>query len=383
MTHIALPPPLAPARPATHPASHYAPHPHGAAQAGGPAVRPALQAASFQVLAAAVVMLQDRAAWPVAWAAGAAALGALSPATQGWPTPALRLLAGVMLGSASLLGSDWGVTAALAALALAPGAALQSVAGAALAAMPAALATALVPTPERAGLTLLAFLAALLGPIQAQAAPADPATAEPHQNRPSIPDIQRILGRDQVTGLPNRLGLAHLLADETGRAATANTALSVLLIRLDEVPTQPRLATRPVMAAVADTLQSALQRPFDRLAWMGAGRFAAILPFTDALGADQVARRMAETMAPASAAEHTAARCPRSTLSIGIATYAGRGTIGDTILLQQAEEAESAALAAGGARIVRYDPMAATLRPKSFAERDPEGARLVAAKAGT
>lgn len=405
MTHIALP--QAPSRgpiaaglpaplaaPASTPAAS-APSgaPMGLLAAAAPALTPPARSATFQTLAALLVLMQDVALWPAAWAAGAAALGALNTAARPigmqaasraglhWATEALRLLAGTMLGVASLLGSDWGTVVGLTALALTPTTpGLPAPMPAALVALPAALAAAAVPTPERAGIALLALLAALLGntqaPVMTQAAPVGDAPP-----RPSLPDIQRILGRDQATGLPNRLGLAHLLADEAGRATVANTPLSVLTIRLDTPPTQPRLATRPVMASVADTLQSALMRPFDRLAWMGPGRFAAVLPFTDALGADLVARRMVAAMSPP-AAEHSVARCPRATLSIGVATYGGRGAASDTLLLQQAEQAEAAAAASGGARVTRYDPMAATLRPPTYAERMAEAGGCPAEPAG-
>ncbi len=51
---------------------------------------------------------------------------------------------------------------------------------------------------------------------------------------PAARDFQKLLGRDQVTGLPNRHSFVHLLAQEGERAYRAEAPLSLVLVGWDE-----------------------------------------------------------------------------------------------------------------------------------------------------
>jgi len=251
----------------------------------------------------------------------------------------------------------------------------------AMVALLAPVLAGLLASPNPAGLALAGFCA-LAGaafftdkppsPIAAAADAVAPELAPPVPQ--AVQDFQRLLGRDQVTGLPNKPGFLRILAEESQRAVRAQAPLGLLILTVDDLQ-GVIAANRPVpepqlLAELGDTIRNCLRRQSDQLACLAPGRFAVLLPFTDALGATAAARNIANALAPLEEAEDgMMRRGPTATLSIGLAAYPGRGLLPETQLLQNAEEAEAAARRTGGNKISRYDPMAVTLRPLTFTER--------------
>jgi diguanylate cyclase (GGDEF)-like protein len=191
-------------------------------------------------------------------------------------------------------------------------------------------------------------------------------------------DFQKLLGRDQTTGLPNRHSFMHLLAQESARAFRAETALSLLLVAWDEHGTTASRLEAAAMdariAGIARRLRGTLHRQQDILASLGGGRFAVVLPFTDAFGAKTVAENLqAALRAPVLDADGSEAGASVA-ISVGAATYCGKGLLPETQLLHFAEEALCAARNTGGDRISRYDPMVDTLRPAAYAGAKPQAA---------
>jgi diguanylate cyclase (GGDEF)-like protein len=203
-------------------------------------------------------------------------------------------------------------------------------------------------------------------------------TAGPAVLPPSAESFQRLLGRDQLTGLPNRHSLMHLVAQETSRAVRAETQLSVLLVAWDgydmfEAAHEPQMLDATV-ARIAKRLRTKLRRRSDIIANVGGGRFAVVLAFTDAFGATTVAGNLQEAARTPDLAEGGSDALPNVTLSIGVATYCGKGMMPGDQLFQFAEEALVNARKNGGGRIQRYDPVAATLRAAKFAAGPPNPA---------
>jgi diguanylate cyclase (GGDEF)-like protein len=302
-------------------------------------------------------------------------LGGLAAAATN--NPAIALLVGLPLSFAA-------ARAGASALLSGPGR-LQAL----LLLAPLALASLAAGTPTFLALAAVATLqaamaAALAESSAAQAlAIAESKSAQSHEKlagHAALPkaaaDFQRLLGRDQKTGLPNRHSFMHLLAQESTRAFRAETALSLLLVSWDEhdevaARLRPE-ALEARIAGVARCMRGTLHRQQDILASLGGGRFGVVLPFTDAFGAKTVAENLqAALRVPTLDADGNDA-AGTAAISIGAATYCGKGLLPETQLLQYAEEALAAARKTGGDRISRYDPMIATLRPAPYAGPAPQ-----------
>jgi GGDEF domain-containing protein len=209
-------------------------------------------------------------------------------------------------------------------------------------------------------------------------------------------DFQRALGRDQLTGLPNRPCFSYKLAGQAALATQFETELSVLVLDwagYAGAGADPE-ARGKRFAALAAQLRGALQRKHDVLGSLGDGRLAALLAFTDASGADRVARNLQraardilqadpspltppppmdndppaklfgrfsgtldEDLALDDRAEpgETDAGDNIGILNVGLATYCGKGKLDHSALLRAAEQAASFASLNGGDHITRFD----------------------------
>ncbi len=182
-------------------------------------------------------------------------------------------------------------------------------------------------------------------------------------------NFQEVHGRDAATGLPSKPRFLHILAEEGQRAMCSAAPLSVLLIQCDThaVATgAPATLSPRLTAGTVERLKAALWRPGDMLASLGDGKFGVLLPFTDALGCATVGNKLLAAVRGKPETEGEAAPAAVS-LSIGMASYAGRGEI---LPAQMIEEAETALLHArkhGGDRACRLDPMIEALRPHAYA----------------
>jgi GGDEF domain-containing protein len=205
-------------------------------------------------------------------------------------------------------------------------------------------------------------------------------------------DFQQTLGRDEVTGLPNRPRFSHLLAHQAELAQQLQTQLSVLVIDWPGY----RRGAGPVpmrkyrLTAIASRLQETLQRKHDVIGSLGDGRLAAMLPFTDASGADRVARNLARAAndilqnaasppgrpqgiwpadkpfgrgTPEEDANDAEDAPPHPVLTsasdielvaVGLASYCGKGPANGERLLQGAEQAALVAVHDTTDRIARF-----------------------------
>ncbi len=199
----------------------------------------------------------------------------------------------------------------------------------------------------------------LLGRLKARVAPTRPPPGPPPTPpMPPTTEFQRLLGRDQLTGLPNRACFAHHVALQNTLAGQFETRLSVLVIDWeghDTPPSTPQDVRNARLAEIAGRLGATLHRPYDMLGSLGRGRFAALLPFTDAPGSEHVARNLHAQLqfAPVRAPQPKVER-----LRIGMATYCGKGVLPPGALLRAAERAADFAALSGATLTARFDPTA-------------------------
>jgi len=191
---------------------------------------------------------------------------------------------------------------------------------------------------------------------------------------PSEQDFQKLLGRDQTTGLPNRHSFVRLLALESERAVLASTPVTLLLVdwigHEDYVAEHPQALVDAALNDLSNCLRTALRRRLDVLASLGNGKFALLLPATDAFGGDIVAKTALEAVSPQDAGEP--AEIAQHPIRIGCATYRGKGELAATELLEFAEEALKNARNTQGRAIRHYDPTGKATRPPPFMGERPK-----------
>lgn len=219
--------------------------------------------------------------------------------------------------------------------------------------------------------------------------------------------FQKRLGRDAATGLPNQDCFADLLTRQCELACLLENRVSILVVEwMPDSPPKPQ-EEGALLAGLARQLRAALSRNYDVLARLDCGRFAILLPFTDAIGAHEVARRLhglfdpakgeaepagddwddepsaiplAERMsqaqgwaepprtfgqaAPSASSWETPADPLAGRLAIGVTLFPGVGDICANTLLAAAHEACNSAHMDGGNKTTRRDrPRAATPLP--------------------
>ena len=108
--------------------------------------------------------------------------------------------------------------------------------------------------------------------------------------------IESLSLTDQLTGLPNRRSCDVQFATEWSRALRERTPLSILLIDVDRFKdyndTHGHHQGDVALQIVAVTLRRTLQRAIDFVGRWGGEEFIALLPNTDAKGAEEVAEKI-------------------------------------------------------------------------------------------
>lgn len=127
---------------------------------------------------------------------------------------------------------------------------------------------------------------------------------------------------DDLTGLYNRRWMQNLLRRHLLRCSTNRQPLSVLLVDIDRLrdfnAEFGRAAGDHALFAVAQTLLHCM-RPGDVVARFGGGHFLALLPATDAAGAQVAAERVRKAVADAVIMMSDESILPSVTVSIGVA----------------------------------------------------------------
>jgi diguanylate cyclase (GGDEF)-like protein len=129
--------------------------------------------------------------------------------------------------------------------------------------------------------------------------------------------------RDGLTGLYNRRHFDQMIDREWKRARREGTALSFLMIDVDEFKhfndTYGHLEGDDCLRRIATALAHAVQRPGDLVARYGGEEFGVLLPLTDARGAADLAHHIRRAIRHEQI-PHTGCATGLVTVSTGVAT---------------------------------------------------------------
>jgi diguanylate cyclase (GGDEF)-like protein len=176
---------------------------------------------------------------------------------------------------------------------------------------------------------------------------------------------------DSLTGVFNRQYFDLRLLQEVERARRASSALTILMIDIDDFKVINDTHGHPVGDAVLQVVAGILAsvvRVFDVCARYGGDEFAIVMPNSERASAAASAERIRESMATSCAADARLAGASRVTVSIGVATMIAGET--PEQIVQRADESLYHAKAAGkncvrvaAPRKISAVPSAAPVRP--------------------
>ena len=138
--------------------------------------------------------------------------------------------------------------------------------------------------------------------------------------------LERLVGVDSLTGIPNRRALDKVLRREFAAARRARQPLSLLIIDVDHFQQindmNGHQAGDDCLVHIADALHKALPRMTDFIARYGGDEFSAILPLTNSAGARMAAEKLLECVAQLRLI-HPTAPSGTVTVTIGFSTFDG------------------------------------------------------------
>jgi diguanylate cyclase (GGDEF)-like protein len=151
---------------------------------------------------------------------------------------------------------------------------------------------------------------------------------------------------DSLTGLYNATGFTEMLDNEVERARRSGSRLGIVIGEIDAfapISSDRMPASQQQLLASVGAIFRATPRQIDMCARLGGGRFAMLLPYTDAHGAFLLAERIRERIAPLAGG--------RARMSFGVAGFPRFGASAQMVF-QAAEAALAAAHEQGGDRVV-------------------------------
>ncbi|GAA0770103.1 EAL domain-containing protein [Ideonella azotifigens] len=194
-----------------------------------------------------------------------------------------------------------------------------------------------------------------------------------HRGRAALPREEEAVlssGEDELTGWPNRSALLTCLDEAVIRARTSGQSLTVLCVEYDRQAlfAVDGDARARVMADLIEGLRAHLNAS-QRVARLGAARFAILLPDASEARAAPLVHRLLDTARRSAQGLLATAGVP---LQIGMAVYPQSG-LGADDLLQHAEQALHRAQAQAGADAA--DPLAWLQVHQLTAQPLPDGRR--------
>lgn len=155
--------------------------------------------------------------------------------------------------------------------------------------------------------------------------------------------LARLSNLDGLTGIPNRRALNSCLDREWRRCQRSRKPVSVIMVDIDHFKkyndTYGHLAGDDCLKSVSGILQQTLERPGDLMARYGGEEFVALLPETDAKGAELVASKMLKVVADLRIPHVSAFTTDHVTVSIGVATMQPNRSTTNATLLEAADNA--------------------------------------------
>ena len=168
--------------------------------------------------------------------------------------------------------------------------------------------------------------------------------AELHQQlQAANQELERISNTDALTQIANRRYFDRSLAQEWQRAQREQIPLALILCDIDFFKQYNDTYGHPAgdvcITAVAQVLQGCLHRSGDCLARYGGEEFAVILPHTDQMGAETMARKMQRAIAALNLPHAAHPTAQRITLSFGLAMALPQTGLSPQDLLSRADQA--------------------------------------------
>jgi diguanylate cyclase (GGDEF)-like protein/PAS domain S-box-containing protein len=168
--------------------------------------------------------------------------------------------------------------------------------------------------------------------------------AELHQQlQTANQELERISNTDALTQIANRRYFDRSLAQEWQRAQREQMPLALILCDIDFFKQYNDTYGHPAgdvcITAVAQVLQGCLHRSGDCLARYGGEEFAVILPHTDQMGAETMARKMQRAIAALNLPHAAHPTAQRITLSFGLAMALPQTGLSPQDLLSRADQA--------------------------------------------
>lgn len=189
-------------------------------------------------------------------------------------------------------------------------------------------------------------------------------------------ELERLTNLDGLTGLSNRRYLDEYMAVEWSRAARERTALSVLMIDVDDFKryndTYGHLAGDDVLKQVAEAIKLGSERPADLATRYGGEEFMVILPSTPYTGAqstgEKLRRRVEQLAIP-----HSGSASGRITASVGGASVVPARGDSAMRLIEAADRALYMAKKSGKNQLVMHERLESyDLTPRSAEEGERE-----------
>ncbi|MGH2710192.1 MAG: diguanylate cyclase, partial [Actinomycetota bacterium] len=192
------------------------------------------------------------------------------------------------------------------------------------------------------------------------------------RNASLVDQLRDMAATDGLTGVANRRTFEAALEVELDRAARSGSALSLVMVDLDEFKklndTHGHQAGDDVLKRVAEALKKQ-SRGFDTPARYGGEEFAVIMPGCDLADAERSAERFRAAIAQVDAAA-------RVTASAGVATFPSHATDAKT-LVQMADAALYESKGAGRNRTTLAHPLLADAADQLLAEPESTTDRQV------
>lgn len=151
---------------------------------------------------------------------------------------------------------------------------------------------------------------------------------------------------DGLTGIDNRRSFDEQFNSEFRRAKRQNKPMSLMLMDIDEFKKYNdhfgHQAGDECLKQLASMLKSSLKRPADFVARYGGEEFAVVLPYTDEVGAEAVAKELLTAIESLKIEHAPNASHPHVTISIGYSTLPAAteqaNEISEETLLQTADQ---------------------------------------------
>lgn len=161
--------------------------------------------------------------------------------------------------------------------------------------------------------------------------------------------------KDRLTGLANRRHFDDMLATEFTRLKRSGQPLSLILMSVDHFQNFNDVHGIPAAEALLQRIGAALtermKRPSDKVARLGGGEFAMLLPDTDFAGGKTVAEHARRLVESLGVAHHASSVGKLVTVSVGLATVTTTHMGAAEEVLQLAHNAMERSREAGGNRV--------------------------------